>query len=96
MRGAGDAAPIVRALTVPAALGHGLFGAWLESEFGWNQKTAERFMQVTDRFKNRQIVEIAPSALYLLASNSTPEDVRIEFTDLAAAGQRGQNAEKCG
>jgi len=77
-------------LAVKAALPHGKFGTWLESEFGWTRMTAHRFMAVAERFGDlSQIVTSAsPSALYLLASESTPEEVRVEFTELAAIGQQ--------
>ena len=41
-------------IEVKEKLGHGLFGAWLHTEFEWTQKTAERFVNVAQRFGNRQ------------------------------------------
>ena len=41
---------------------------WLEGEFGWSEVTAWRFMNVAEKFPNFGNLDIAPSALYLLAS----------------------------
>lgn len=75
-------------IEVKAAIGHGNFLTWLESEFGWGRSTAYRMMEVAEKFPNLGTSEVSPSALYLLASESTPEEVRVEFTELAAIGQR--------
>lgn len=75
-------------IDVKERLGHGKFGEWLEAEFGWTDRTAQRFMQVADKFgKNRQIVGFAPSALYLLAAPSTPDEVREEAMRRAESGE---------
>ena len=70
-------------------LGHGHFGAWLDGEFGWTDRTAQRFMSVAERFKadNLSDVRIAPSALYLLAAPSTPEEAREEALARAEEGE---------
>lgn len=78
-----------RLIEVKARLGHGQFGAWLATEFEWSQDTATRFMNVAARFSNiPQIAEFAPSALYLLAAPSTPDEVREEALERAEAGER--------
>ena len=48
-------------------LGHGNFLPWVEQEFAWTRHTAERFMNVYDQFKLRNLrnLEIDVSALYL-------------------------------
>jgi hypothetical protein len=75
-------------IEVKERLGHGRFGAWLEAEFDWTQETARRFMNVALRFRDiPQIVEFAPSALYLLAESSTPEVARQEAIERAEAGE---------
>ena len=76
-------------IEVKERLGHGNFGGWLESEFGWTDKTARRFMSVADRFKmdNLSDLNIGASALYLLAAPSTPESARIETIDRAQNGE---------
>jgi hypothetical protein len=63
---------------VKAALGHGLFLAWLAAEFGWSDDTARNLMNAWRAFKNRTVRDLEPidvSALYLLAAPSTPEAV---------------------
>lgn len=78
-----------RLLAVKDTLGHGKFGAWLSAEFQWSYPAAARMMQVAEQFKsiNLRDLTIAPSALYLLASNTTPPEVRKKFIAEAAAGK---------
>src|SRR5262249_25300922 len=74
-------------------LAHGLFGRWLQAEFRWTARQAERFMNVAECFgKNDKLSVFSPSALYLLAAPSTPEAARQEALDAAAAGERGTHA----
>jgi hypothetical protein len=77
-------------IDVKARLPHGEFGSWLEAEFEWTSETARRFMNVADKFKNNKLLnlEIAPSALYLLAAPSTPDEARQAAIDRAEAGER--------
>src|SRR5262249_13855209 len=58
--------------------------------FDWDGRTAQRFMNVGERFKNDNLsdLDIAPSALYLLAAPSTPENVGNDILSRARAGQR--------
>jgi hypothetical protein len=74
---------------VKAQLGHGHFRNWLKAEFDWSIQTANRFMQVAEKFKCRNLthLDIAPSALYLLASPSTPEEARTEALQRAINGE---------
>ncbi len=75
-------------IEVKERLGHGRFGDWLESEFDWSWDTAVRFMNVASRFSDfSQIAKIAPSALYELASPSTPQAAREEALTRAEAGE---------
>lgn len=76
-------------IEVKEKLGHGNFGPWLMSEFEWSIPAAARFMQVADRFKFIKLInlEIAASALYLLAAPSTPEEARAEALQLASEGE---------
>ena len=64
-----------RLVEVKDRLGHGPFGGWLHQEFGWSERTAQNFMAVARRFKSANFADlnIAPSALYLLAGASVPE-----------------------
>jgi hypothetical protein len=69
----------------------GQFLQWLKVEFSWSHDTAHRFMRVYDRFKDRelsQIAEIPSSALYILAAASTPEEAAQEALDRVAAGKK--------
>jgi hypothetical protein len=70
-------------------LGHGQFGQWLEAEFDWTERLAQQFMNVARQFKpeNFADLQIAPSALYLLAAPSTPEGVREEALARARDGE---------
>jgi hypothetical protein len=78
-----------RLLEVKEQLGHGHFRYWLKAEFGWSITTATRFMQVAEQFKctNLAHLDIAASALYELASPSTPDAARAEAIELASQGK---------
>jgi hypothetical protein len=80
-------------LEVKAALPHGQFSAWLADEFGWGERQARRFMNVAEAFKtdNLSDLQIAPSALYALASPSTPAEARAEALQQARNGQPVSN-----
>jgi len=89
-RAAQDIVEIGQRLTeVKSVLGHGNFSAWLSAEFSWSGSAASKFMQVAEQFKfvNFTNLEVAPSALYALASGSTPETIRQEFIQRAEAGE---------
>ena len=75
---------------VKQRLGHGGFGKWLEAEFEWSERTARQFMQVGERFKSANFADlnVAPSALYLLAASSTPDEAVEEALERAAGGER--------
>lgn len=77
-------------LEVKERLDHGQFGEWLTVEFAWTVRTAQNMMNVAKRFKSETVshLDIAPSALYLLASDSVPEEVRDEIIDRATSGER--------
>ena len=76
-------------IEVKEKLGHGNFRAWLKAEFDWSVRTATRFMQVATQFKcaNLAHLNIAVSALYLLAETSTPEEARKQALELASKGE---------
>lgn len=69
-------------------LPHGQFGGWVRAEFDWTDRTARQMMNVAEKFKSENFsdLQIAPSALYLLAAPSTPTEVREEFFAAAKAG----------
>lgn len=74
---------------IKAKLGHGRFGTWLAVEFDWTERTAQQFMNVARQFKaeNFSDLQLAPSALYLLAAPSTPPKVRQEAIARAESGE---------
>jgi DNA modification methylase len=76
---------------VRAQLKHGQFETWLKAEFGWSRRTAYNFINVYETFGNRANlaqIDIATSALYLLAAPSTPENLRKQYIEEAKAGKR--------
>jgi len=77
-------------IDVKACLDYGQFGDWLEAEFAWKERAARHFMAVAEQFKTANFADlsIAPSALYLLASPSTPEPARAEVIERAQAGEK--------
>ena len=77
-------------IQVKKRLKYGHFGKWLNSEFDWTERTAQKFMNVAKRFDCEQCseLEFAPSALYLLAATSTPEAARQEALVRAGAGEK--------
>lgn len=80
-----------RLVEVRSHLRHGQFDAWLRAEFGWSRRTAYNFMNVYETFQERanlSDVDIATSALYLLAAPSTPPEVREQYLQQARAGKK--------
>lgn len=76
---------------VKEALPHGCFGEWLYYEFKWQERKAQRLMNVARVFKSDNSVSHLPidlSALYLLAAPSTPPEIRSEAIDRASTGER--------
>ena len=49
---------------------YGMYLPWLQSEFGMSQKTANNFVHVAERFKDKLVkfTNLSSSVLYLLAS----------------------------
>lgn len=80
-----------RLIQVKERLGHGRFLDWLEAEFDWNRRTAHRCMSVAEQFGSNwdklSHLNLAPSALYVLAAPSTPAAVRSEVLARAYAGE---------
>jgi hypothetical protein len=76
---------------VRSCLKHGQFEVWLRAEFGWSHRTAYNFINVYEAFgeaANFAKLDIAASALYLLAAPSTPQSERDEFFQQAKAGEK--------
>ena len=73
---------------VKADLGHGHFGKWIDAEFGFTAMTAQRFIQVADRFgKSNIMLDFKPTILYALAAPSTPDEVIDQAKAKAASGE---------
>ena len=89
----------VQLMEAKEALPSGEFGMWLEGEFEWEERAARRMMAVASMIKdkfasdNLSEMKIAPSALYLLASPSTPDEIRDEFINKAEKGKPVTHAE---
>jgi len=76
-------------IEIKESLPHGLWLPWLQAEFGWSEMTATRFINVANKFKSNNLLDlpIAPSALYLLASPSTNEETKQDAIDIAESGE---------
>ena len=76
-------------LAVKEALPHGQFLPWIKAEFGWSERTAQNFMSVAEQFKSAKIADlpIQPSAAYLLAAPSVPDEAREKAVEKAEAGE---------
>ncbi|MCJ2134036.1 DUF3102 domain-containing protein [Methylobacterium sp. J-026] len=74
---------------------HGQFGTWLATEFGWSERTAQRYMKATEVFgsKNDTVSVLEPTAIYQLSAKSTPENVRHAIVTRLKAGERPVLAE---
>lgn len=75
---------------VRSRLKHGQFDVWLKAEFDWSRRTAYNFINVYEVFGERANlaqIDIATSALYLLAAPSTPQNVRDEVMQRAREGE---------
>jgi hypothetical protein len=63
---------------------------WLRAEFGWSERTARNLMAVAEQFgetaKNADL-PIQPSAAYLLAAPSVPDEARQVAVEKAEAGE---------
>lgn len=71
-------------------LPHGMFGPWIEAEFGMSDQTARNFMNVAKVYadKSQTVGDLAPRALYELAAPSTPPEVRDQVEALVIDGQK--------
>ena len=72
-------------------VGRGNWLAWLDQQFGWDERTAQRFMSVHEfagKSDKLSDLSIGVSALYLLAAPSTPDTARDEIVRRNKAGER--------
>lgn len=85
-------------ILVKEKMGHGSFTNWLVAEFGWSERTAQRFMNVAqvlnDRFKDKSdklsdlSLDFDLSALYYVTAPNTPVAVREELFAIAESGEK--------
>jgi ribosome-associated translation inhibitor RaiA len=91
----GDVIEIGRRLVESKRIcGHGRWLPWLEREFAWTDKTAERYInvfQMVSKFDNLSNLDIPLSGLYLIAA--APEEAQTEVLESAVAGQKMSLAE---
>jgi Protein of unknown function (DUF3102) len=76
--------------------GHGGWLPWLEREFGWDERTAQRYMsayQLSLKYDTVSDLDLPMRGLYLLARPSTPEPVRQEVIQRTEAGEHFIHAE---
>lgn len=68
---------------------------WLDREFGWSDRHARRFVQVAQEFGSVNLSDsrVAMSALYLLSSPSTPNNIKEEYKAKIEAGESVPHAE---
>jgi hypothetical protein len=85
-----DVVSIGRILTeVRDVMPHGQWLPWLEREFAWAPRTAQRYIGAYALVsKNDTLSHLEPSALFYLAAPTTPDPVRAEVIDRAAKGER--------
>lgn len=78
-----------RLIDVKAKLPDQQFSSWLRDEFNWGRTTAYRMMWVAEKMgcSNLEQAQIGPSALYLLADPSTPDEIRDQFIEQAKSGE---------
>jgi hypothetical protein len=81
-------------IAVKEALRHGQFGSWLCAEFSWSERTAQRYMSVTEAFgANPTLVsDLALPLVYDLAAPKN-ESARRELVGRAGRGDKPSEAE---
>lgn len=75
--------------TAKSLMPHGEWQNWLQEEFNLSARSAQNFMAVDNRLsgKNAKFAFLDPSALYLLAAPSTPEEAVTAVEDQLSGGQ---------
>jgi hypothetical protein len=77
--------------------GHGNWLPWLEAEFGWTERTAQRYIsaahELAGKYDKLSDLDVPISSLYLLAAPSTPEAARDEIIERAKSGERLKHEE---
>ena len=70
--------------------GHGSWGAWLEMEFGWSERSAQNFIRVAEMAKSANVADlnVDVSSLYLLAAPKTPAAAIEAVAKRSDAGEK--------
>lgn len=79
-------------IAAKAQVGHGEWLPWVEAEFGWTDRTAQKYMTVADAFKNERGSDFAgltidATALYALSEETVSPEVRAAVIERAQAGE---------
>lgn len=75
-------------IAIKEKLPHGRFLPWIASEFEMTLMTANRFMNVAERFgKSNIMLDFSPTTLYELAAPSTPDEVVEQVIEKAENGE---------
>lgn len=75
-------------LTIKERLGHGNFLAWIEAEFGMNERSAQRYMNSANMLgKYDTVSHLPPTTIYALSAKSTPDDVREAVISRLESGE---------
>lgn len=81
---------------VKERLPHGMFGPWIEREFGWSIRTAQNYLSVARLASETSpdVIELLPSkVVYGLASKSTPFAVKAAIlSEVEATGTPPETA----
>jgi hypothetical protein len=87
----GDVIEIGRRLAdCKARVGHGGWLPWLHREFGWDERTAQRYVSIHEmagKYDNLSDLNVPVSSLYLLAAPSTPDEARATVIERAETGE---------
>ena len=77
-------------IAMKGMLSHGQWGDWLATEFQMTDRTAQRMMQVAEKFdgKTDKLSDLKPSILYMLAADNVPESAREVVIEQAANGHK--------
>jgi hypothetical protein len=76
-------------IAVQDHLEHGQFGAWVEAECGFTDRTARNYMRAAEFAEDKsEIVSVLePSAVYMLAAKSTPSAAGDDVAQRLARGE---------
>jgi Protein of unknown function (DUF3102) len=80
----------LRLTTAKVLAGHGNWLSWLESELGWTERTAQRYMRAHElsiKYDTVSDLDLPIGALHLLARPSTPPAARDAIIERAQAGE---------